>query len=230
LVTTHDEESSMAGSIGHDPGTERRGSRLGEVAVGVVVAAIVLGLGLAVLATRPPTWTARSTLLVVPTDPKSAVAAGFYETIAEGQVIATFAEILRGSDLQQQVASRSGLSASSAPSVSVQVVPGTALIRIDVKDASRSDAGTMAAGLAGAASAYVLALNQPFQLSDFRSVGLTKSTSLKPVTFMTAVALIALALGYGAARVYRRADAGRARQVSTAASIGPHRQAHANLG
>ncbi len=133
--------------------------------VGVLVAGLVLAPGFAFLAGRTPAWSASASMVVLPARQADPLAtAGYYETLSRGQIVATFAEMLRLRRFETSGGERLGLSAAQLReiSVSVEVVPDTALIVVSASAPQAAVAEGMADGIVAAWTPFVDEISTPF--------------------------------------------------------------------
>src|SRR5262245_13331740 len=132
--------------------------RLPGVVAGVVVFALILAAGWGYLATQPRRWSAKSAVLVLPAQGRNpATAPDYYETLSRGQIVETFAQILRLPGFEAAAAARLGLPEAALRDLdaSVQVVPNTAMITITVTAPDRGEAELMADGIVAGATTYI---------------------------------------------------------------------------
>jgi len=162
----------------------RRGAAglLASVVVGLV-AGLVVGLvaGLAVAAGwlglrsgTAPAWTATTSLAIMPTDDIDRwAAASAAEALSTGQVAATAAEILRSPRIVADAAHQQGLLdvAGAGVTVTVAVVPGTAVLRVAVSAPARAVAEATAEALPRAGAAYLRTISWPYRLVTVASAG-----------------------------------------------------------
>ena len=139
-----------------------------SVLIGVFVALLVLAAGAYVAATRTQQWTASANLLVLPqaSTPTAGpeVVAGFYDVLSRGQVPETYAELLRGGAVTDEVARRLKLTAEQrqAIAVSVEVVPDTTMIAIRATAIDPTLATRVSTELARAGAAYIASLRSSY--------------------------------------------------------------------
>ena len=172
-------------------GSERRllGASI-AIGIGALTAVIVAGVTFAV--TRPERLTARASMVVLPDDTISDEdMAGYYETLNQGQVVATFAEILRS---RFGVADVEGLTAAQREGVSsdVEVVPDTAVIEVAVVASDEADAVSIANAIAEEASAYVADLTNPYQLVLLDEAEKAESEEVAIGALIVVVVLVAI--------------------------------------
>jgi len=181
-----DQNTSSAGKIG-----------LGVVA-GVTIAALILLGGLGYVLTRSHNWSAKATAVVLPApNIPAGTSASYYDTLSRGQIIETYAETLRtkfpnggaaGLDLGPGVPKRA--------TITVSVVPNTALISIAATAASGPNAEAVADAVSTQGSAYIKSLLQPYVLN---SVSAAKGTAIESTShtggFLAVLVVVALVVG-----------------------------------
>jgi len=178
--------SAVSSQVGAPNQGRRR--RRAAVLTGLVVALLVLAGGLLFYADRPAEYEASSTLVVLPND-ELAEAASYYDTLSQGQIVTTFAEIL---DLQ----ATSAADGASVTSVTVDVVPDTSLIRITATAADTQSAETATDAVLAQSQGYFDQLTAPYQISVVQgAAGTAEQTGLAPGLLSGAVAAVALIAG-----------------------------------
>lgn len=173
-----------------DDSTRRRSTFLREVLLGLVVALVVLASGVVLLVRMPVTYEASTSLVVLP-DPSLSpeLVAGYYDTLSQGQVVNTFAEVLRvrvaGSDLP----AKAGFSAQ----VSVQVVPNTAVIQVTGSARTSAAAVDVAQNVLPSTSFYINQMYAPYRIALARNAqGTAHRVGLGRAPLLAVVALVAL--------------------------------------
>ena len=124
----------------------------------VTLAALVLVALLIALDRRPPQWETETSLVVLPSRNLRPVAmTNFYEELNTGQVVKTYAAVLRLRKMQMSAAEKLGLPARRAEliDVSVRVQPGTAVLALKTASPEPGDAEGMATQLVIEAQNYV---------------------------------------------------------------------------
>ncbi len=165
-----------------------RGRRRAAVLTGLVVALLVLAGGLLFYADRPAEYEASSTLVVLPND-ELVEAASYYDTLSQGQIVTTFAEIL---DLQATAAG----DGAQVTSVVVDVVPDTSLIRITGTATDAGSAETATDAVLAQSQVYFDQLTAPYRISVVQgAAGTAEQTGLAPGLLSGAVAAVALIAG-----------------------------------
>ena len=160
-----------------------------SVLAGVLMALFVLVGCVLLLGGKERGWSAKASLLVLPRrDIGFASMAGYYETLSRGQVVATFAEMLRLQSIDRSAAERLNLDASTRQglALTVQVVPDTSIITLQVESATRRAAELMVDESVGQAQTYIGNLGQPYA-SEIVSSGSTRATKAeRPVVPLAA--------------------------------------------
>lgn len=166
---------------------------------GLLVAALVTAVGSAFALTRPARWSANSSLLVLPrTDLDPDLVAGYYDTLSRGQIVNTYAQILRLQSLADTAARGAGLSPAAAEQVEVDVrpVPDAAVIDVYVTAATAGDAERVADGVVSAAVSYIAQLRSPYVLSTVSAAtGTARRTGLGVLTVVGLVAIVGAVVG-----------------------------------
>jgi|SRR4051794_7160340 capsular polysaccharide biosynthesis protein len=187
-------DSSVAGSRRHATGRHRRPAALTALAALVVV---LVGGGVFWMM-QPEQYRATTTLVVLP-DASAAEAASYYDTLSQGQITTTIAEIL-------------GLRTSGGgPStdVKVAVVPDTSLIKITATAHAPRTAEALASNALGQAQPYFDQLGAPYAISVVQdAAGTAQRLGLStPVLggVVLAVALIAAVATYFTVRALQQA-------------------------
>ena len=182
-----------------DPNTSSAGKIGLGVVAGVMIAALILVGGLGYVLTRSHNWSAKATAVVLP-DPKisSQIAASYYDTLSRGQIVETYAEDLRLKKFQNASAAGINLSAAQAKkaTITVSVVPNTALITIEATSTTGPTAEALADGVFTQGSAYIKSLAQPYVLD---SVSAAKGTATESTShtggFLAVLVVVALVVG-----------------------------------
>lgn len=180
------------------PHGHNRGGVLSVVA-GVVVASLVAAGAAALLATRPQQWSAASSLLVIPQSADNPdLVAGLYDALSQGQVPATYAELLRDRSLEVSQAQQQGLSAEETLAVSLEivVVPETSVLDLTVTAPRPGLAEAMAGGVLTEAVSYLSGLNTPYTVvAAGEAAGTARRDGLAPLPLAAVVAAVALLAG-----------------------------------
>jgi capsular polysaccharide biosynthesis protein len=175
------------------------------LAAGAIAALAILFAGGMLIRSQPEGWSADATLVVTPASSLgNTAAAAYYETLSHGQIVSTYAEVLRLSDLESRVERAISVPAADrdATSVSIHVVPETSLIIVRSSAPSKDLAERFAAAAAQSGAADLVALKQPFTVATLRSAE-TRATENDRNTL--AIALVAVVLAAIAALLVARA-------------------------
>ena len=140
-----------------------------ETKAGIATFLLITSILALFLLSRARPWTATASVVVLPKqsiDPTAAV--GYYDTLSRGQIVATFAQVLRLQHFEQEAAASAGILPSqiARSTVTVQVVPDTAMIAITATSPRRAAAEQLADGTLKQAGAYIETLNSPFTVSS----------------------------------------------------------------
>lgn len=164
----------------------------------------MLALGAAFTLTRPARWSATSSLLVMPrTNLPSDQVAGYYDTLSQGQVVNTYAQILRLPAFLTRATRDAGLTGAAATGtgLSVTAVPNAAVLDVSTTTGSASQAERVVDGVATAATGYVAALQSPYVLTTISTAaGTAKRTGLGTTDTVGLVLVVALAAGLAVAQ------------------------------
>ena len=173
-----------------------------SVVAGIVAALLVVMGGVFFDAALPRRWSATAALVVLPAPNLNQEAvAGFYETLSRGQIVATYAEILRSQRFE--VAAERELRLTPAQrreaSVSVRIVPETALITVTATAASPTVAERLADRIAAVADTSISALGQPYTVSSVTGArGTAEKSGISTEGLALVVGVVALAVGLAA--------------------------------
>lgn len=169
---------------------------------GLLAAVIVLAAGVGYVATRPKTWSANTTVVVVP-DKSLALptASSYFDTLSSGQVPSTVGQVLDVARYKTDAASKLGLTRSVLSEVSVvtTVVTGTFLVKVTVTAPMKIVAEDMADQVVAAATPQVNNLIAPYQMSVVSSSSGSgvATSSLGSTKFFLVLLIVALAVGIG---------------------------------
>ncbi|MFN2555472.1 MAG: hypothetical protein ABR592_01135 [Nitriliruptorales bacterium] len=170
-----------------------------SVAAGVLVAAVVLAIGILVLVRQGASWSATASIVVLPVkELEPETQAGYYETLSRGQVVATFAEMLRLRRFETAVADKLRLSPSQRRQVkiTVGVVPDTAIITVTARSADPRLAEEMVDHLVDAWDLEVWHLSTPYVPSILSwASGTARRSGTEPLQLGTALVFVALVTG-----------------------------------
>jgi len=174
-----------------------------SIVAGIVTAILVLVGGVGWAVTYEPSWTAKSTLLVLPsrTASQSPEAASYYDTLSQGQIVETFAQVLRGKSAPPWVAKASGLPVSQVAGVKVAVtaVPSTSVISITAQGADSQTTEKIVHGLANKAPHELNVLQTPYRATAVdKGDGSAQQTGIDTPMLLAAVVAVAALAGVGA--------------------------------
>lgn len=169
-----------------------------SLGIGLFVAAAIAVGGLAYVAQRPVRWSARASTLVHPGERADLGAlAAYYEALSRGQIVVSYAEIVRLQRFQSKVASYLGLSRGQRGQVTVEVtvVPDSAVIALAATAPTAELAEEMADDVLSEASAYIAELSEPYgvtTISDARGTAVRHPVPMIPlVLVILTVAVVA---------------------------------------
>jgi hypothetical protein len=175
---------------------------------GVLTFLLVSTLGAGLWPNRAPSWTAGTSLVILPSgDIDRWAAASAAEALSTGQVAATVAEILRSPRIVAAAVDRQGLAASLRPpdvSVEVEVVPGTAVIRVVASATARAIAEATAAAIPEAGATYLQALSSPYRLVTVDPAGQAWRSNRDEGAAVGLLALAAFVAGLTVQQVWYR--------------------------
>lgn len=206
------------------------GATVASVIAGIVVFALLLAAGVAVAQRTTTQWIARSSALVLPSQPVSPEQLpGYYETLSRGQIVATLAELVRLGEFQAEVADRFELSESQREFVQleVNVVADTAMLRVVATSEDPNLAIAMVDGVVEEATTYIGDLVLPYALVPVSSgaSNLTESGLGTPIV-IGIFGLVALVAGvavqqavFHLARLNERRRANRATPSSSNSAV-----------
>ena len=166
---------------------------------GLAVSTLLLVGGGIFLISRPTAWSARESALVLP---DSQVGfdrlASYYETLSRGQIVATFAEILRRQHFEISAADAAGISSSDRQHLhsTIQIVADTAVIEVVVVAPTGDVARRVATGIMEEARAYLSNIALPFGLIVLNQAeDITKGSTPAKVPLAAVIVLIAVSAG-----------------------------------
>jgi capsular polysaccharide biosynthesis protein len=187
-------------NVSVDKRYERRRLMLGVLA-GVLVAIAIVGAGAAAVLSRPARWSAQSTLVVLPAkNIDLGAAASYYDTLSRGQIVSTLAEILHLAQVVNSASDQTGLSPSlrRMTSVSVTVVPNTALVAVTASAPNAQTAERLADAVAQVGQTYIAGLGSPYTASLVsKASGTGTRNGLGLSKLLTILVVAALAAGLG---------------------------------
>lgn len=163
-----------------------RSSRLlnRSLVAGAVVALVVLVGGGRYVLDRPVTWEATSSFVVFPATGTPENEAGYYETLARGQIVSTMAQIVSAQQSRED------------GDVVVQVVPETSLITLTATASNESAAEDIAERQLSQALAAVSDLDLPFAARTVNTgAGTANTADASTTTLVGVVVFVALVLG-----------------------------------
>ncbi|MDP8927695.1 MAG: hypothetical protein M3O70_03720 [Actinomycetota bacterium] len=187
-----DNERTPRANLTHSP------LRLSIVA-GVLVATVVLGVGVFILVWQGARWSASASVVVLPVkdlDPE--IQAGYYETLSRGQVVATFAEMLRLHRFETAAAEKLRLSPEQRKQVkvTVEVVPDTAIIMVTSRATDPTIAEEMVDHVLDAWDLEVWHLSTPYVPSVLSwASGTARRSGTEPLQLGAALVVVALISG-----------------------------------
>lgn len=170
------------------PERPSRGRRLRDRSLGVIVGLLIATVGAAVLLASPPSYSAAATLVVLPsTSLTGDEVASYYDTLSQGQVVGTFAEVLRARVVEGPI---------DDPEVTVLVVPDTSVIRlVATGETARQAEGAAEQALAAAADPLD-GLAAPYRVSVVSGAEGRAKREGRPVPLLVGVVTMA-AVGAG---------------------------------
>ena len=153
----------------------------GSIVFGVVLASLTVGLGSSVILSRPTAWESQTTLLVLPRNTEGASQSGLFELLNQGQIVTTYAALLRSAVFTQEATRAAGVKARPV-ALDAAPLPDTFLIRLTANAPTAVDAARLAQAAAERAPPYVANLGHPFAVRalDARAVVATERTVATP--------------------------------------------------
>lgn len=176
----------------------RRSTWVSSVFFGMLLAGLTLAAGAAVIFARPTGWEAQSTLIVLPSERKSASEtsdASLFELLNQGQVVTTYSALLGNQAFSEEVTRTAGVRARPI-SLAAAPLPDTFLIRLTASAPTAVDAGRLVQVAAERAPQYVGDLRQPFTVRALDATGVT-ATRRTAATPALAVTLLIIAILVG---------------------------------
>lgn len=170
-----------------------------SVAAGFLVAAVILGVGALVLVRQGVNWSATASVVVLPArdlDPETQ--AGYYETLSRGQVVATFAEMLRLRRFETAAGDALRLPPGQRKQVevTVEVVPDTAVITVTARAADPTLAEEVVDHIVGAWVPEVYDLATPYAPTIVSwANGTARRLGTEPLQLGLALVFVALVAG-----------------------------------
>jgi capsular polysaccharide biosynthesis protein len=187
---------------------------------GLVVAVLVWVVGWSFALQQPARWSAEAELLLAPdvSDP-GLETSSFYDTLSNGQLPATAAEILSQGRFLEEIKTEYDIPDSEQVAISVTQVPETAIVRATVTAKTPAVAVLVASDLPDRTIPVVDKLLAPYSLTSVGDPEDTKTQiSLARTQWAAAVAAAALLLGLAAQQLVlqlTRARRGAARPDDT---------------
>lgn len=173
------------------------------LSAGIVTGVLVLGGGAGWSLTYQPTYTATATLLVLPNarSSQSGDAASYYDTLSQGQIVSTFAQVLRAKTSPAWVVSGGpGLTTRqvAATKVNVTAVPSTSVISITAQGADPKIAERVVEAMAARSPHELNVLATPYRaLTVDSGGGSAEKTGIDLTTLLVAVVAVAALAGVG---------------------------------
>jgi len=186
-----------------DRTTRQRLWRRGLIA-GIVTGLLVLCGGVGWALAYQPTYTATATLLVLPNAKSSQTgdAASYYDTLSQGQIVETFAQVLRAkSSPAWVVTGGQGLSTAQVAQTQVNVtaVPSTSVISITAQGADPAVTERVVAAMAAKSPHELNVLSTPYRaLTVDSGAGSAQKTGIDTPMLLAAVVAVAVLAGVGA--------------------------------
>jgi capsular polysaccharide biosynthesis protein len=173
-----------------------------SVVAGVAVLLVVLLLGGLYLATRSTSWSAQASLVVLPGAGEGDVArANYYETLSRGQIVSTFAEILRLQRFEEAAAQELGLGEAELEQVAttVEVIAGTAMIVLTATAEEPALAESLVDGIVAQWQDYLEGFDSPYdaELVSFAR-GTAEQAGIETTQFVLVLAVVAVAAAVAA--------------------------------
>lgn len=163
-----------------------------SLVVGLCVAALALGIGLAYSITRDQNYRAAAAIVVLPKNAPGQpdTEAGLYDTLSQGQIPATYAELLRARGERLTGRLPTGVS------VTVDVLPDTSVLRVAVTAPSKRLAEAVVGASIRRAQVYLSTLRTPYR-AEVVDDGRASATAVGPGSglLLGVVVVVALLLG-----------------------------------
>lgn len=196
-----------------------------SVAVGLVVALLLVAAGAVYAFTQPRAWVAESMVVVLPSaELDEATSASYYETLSRGQIVATFAEVAGSLRFSEQAEDRLGLSAAQRAVVTteVTVVPDTAVLLIRSTAADAEVARQVSAVTTDLSVRYLAGLSRPYRAVTVPSArGAAEPTGTSPLLLLAAALVAGLVTGLAVQQaIYHLAVAARGPGAPDPAPVG----------
>ena len=183
----------------------------GSIVAGAVVGGLVLLVGSVLVLTRSSAWTGEASAVVLPAPQDDAQAlAGYYDTLSQGQVVATMAQMTglerfttaAGDALRLSRAEREEIS------VHVKVIPDTAVVTVRTEAPSARLAERMSDSVLDQTRRFVDGLGQPYRLELVSSArGTAEGSGAGTARSLGVIALVALVTGLAAQQAVQQLGA-----------------------
>jgi capsular polysaccharide biosynthesis protein len=210
--------------------TSSRWRRLSRRSVvgGLITALVVAAIGLALLGFRSVAWTVRSSLLILPTEVAAQTdGPGYYDTLNQGQIVATFAQVLQAENAPGQLPRSAGRTSDQASKVKIAMnaVPNTSIIDITVDAPTAGQAEQVANSVAAASLRTLEQLGTPYRASIVSpgKPALAKPIGPSRLTLGLVIAAVAILAGVGAQQVLWLVGAATASRSTSGTSTEPPR-------
>lgn len=170
---------------------------------GILVAVLVAALGWTFASQQPTRWSADADLLLAPdvSDP-GLETSSFYDTLGNGQLPATAAEIVSEGRFVREIKRDNNIPDAEQVSISVTQVPETAIVRATVTARTARVATLVAGELPSRTIPTVSRLLAPYALTSLGDPADTvEQTSLNLSQLAVVVAIAALLMGVAAQQV-----------------------------
>ena len=170
---------------------------------GIIVAIVVTALGWTFAHQQPTRWSAEVDLLLAPgVSGPSLETSSYYDTLSNGQLPATAAEILSEGRYVREIRRDHNISDAEQVSISVTQVPETAIVRATVTARTPRVATLVAGELPSRTIPTVDRLLAPYALTSLGDPADTvQQTSLDRQQLAVVVAIAALLLGIAAQQI-----------------------------
>lgn len=170
----------------------RRPTRASAVA-GAIALIVVLAAGLTIALMQTMAYSAKADVVVLPSSTlNTGTAASYYETLSQGQIVATFAEVANNARFQRDALNAADVPAARRAGVStvVSVVPDTSVIMVTVTAGDGATAEKVADAVVSESTSYIATLSDAYRVETVAdATGTAKATG--PSTSV----LISLAIG-----------------------------------
>lgn len=170
-----------------------------SLAAAILVGVLIFGIGLFFIMGQSNDWTAKSTAVVLPeaTVPRDS-APSYYDTLSQGQIVETYAEMLRLQRFKDDSVKALKLGAAGdSVTVTVAVVPNTALLTVTASGQNAETAEKLADSVLALATQYVSTLPSPYAIAR---VGRAEGTATQPpsntTTLLIALFIVSLVIAF----------------------------------